>query len=79
MIGKVLKEIIQKRKLSYRKIASDLGIDHANLYHSLEDGSNPEWKTIKKLLDYLSYDFRLIKRKEVKGRGSAFSQSKQRK
>ena len=78
MIGKTLREIIRQRKLSYRKIASDLGVDHASLYHSLEDGANPEWKTIEKLLDYLGYDFRLIKRKEVKARGSACLQPKQR-
>jgi len=28
IIGKELKEIIQGRKLSYRKVAEDLGIDH---------------------------------------------------
>ena len=30
------------------------------------DGVNPEWKTIDKLLDYLGYDFKLVRRKEVK-------------
>ena len=79
MIGKAFRAIMKKRNLTYRKVASDLGIGHANLYHSLEDGGNPEWKTIKKLLDYLGYDFKLIKRKEVKGGGSVSLQSKQRK
>lgn len=63
MIGRILREIIKKRKLTYRKIASDLSMDHGNLYHSLKNGANPEWKTIEKLLDYLGYDFRLVKRK----------------
>ena len=66
MIGKTIREIIKKKNLTYRKIANDLGINHANLYHSLMNGANPEWKTIKKLLDYLGYDFRVMKRKEVK-------------
>ena len=70
MIRKHLKEIIKKEKLSYRKIASDLGVDHGNLYHSLSDSGNPEWKTIQKILDYLGYDLKLTKRKEVK-RGHA--------
>jgi transcriptional regulator with XRE-family HTH domain len=64
MIGKLIREIMERRKLSYRKIASDLGVDHANLYHSLMNGANPEWKTIENLLDYLGYDFNLIERKE---------------
>ena len=65
MIGKTLREIIKRKKLTYRKIASDLGIDHGNLYHSLMNGANPEWKTIERLLDYLGYDFKVVERKEV--------------
>lgn len=52
---------MQKKKLTYREIASDLGIDHANLYHSLKNGANPEWKTIEKLLSYLGYEVRIVK------------------
>ena len=65
MIGKLLREIIKKEKLSYRKVAIDLGIDPGNLYHSLKDGANPEWKTIEKLISYLDYDLKLVKRKGV--------------
>lgn len=52
---------MQKKKLTYREIASDLGIDHANLCHSLKNGANPEWKTIEKLLSYLGYEVRIVK------------------
>ena len=79
MIGKELKEIIQRRKLSYRKVAEDLGIDHASLYRSLANGGNPEWKTVEKLLNYLGYDLKLIKRKEVKPNKSKPSGSRGRK
>lgn len=61
MIGESIREIMQKKKLTYREIASDLGIDHANLYHSLKNGANPEWKTIEKLLSYLGYEVRIVK------------------
>ena len=64
MIAKAIREIIKKRKLTYREIASDLRIDHANLYHSLMTGGNPEWKTIEKLLDYLGYEVRIVKSKK---------------
>jgi len=79
MIGKLIREIIRQRKVTYRKIASDLDMDHGNLYHSLTNGANPEWKTIEKLLDYLGYDFRLVKRKEVKPRKVKPSGSRRRK
>uniref|UniRef100_A0A7V3NU23 HTH cro/C1-type domain-containing protein n=1 Tax=candidate division WOR-3 bacterium TaxID=2052148 RepID=A0A7V3NU23_UNCW3 len=70
MIGKILKDLIKKHGVSYRKIAKDLGVDHGNLYRSLKNDSNPEWKTIKKVLDYLGYDFKIIKRREVKSKKS---------
>ena len=79
MIGALLREIIKKKKLTYRKIAGDLGMDHGNLYHSLANGANPEWKTIENLLNYLGYDVRLVERKEVKPEKSKPSQSRRRK
>lgn len=66
MIVKILREVIKKEKLTYRKVAEDLGIDHASLYRSLMNGANPEWKTIEKLLNHLGYDFKLVKRKKVR-------------
>jgi DNA-binding phage protein len=67
MIGETIRKIISQKKLTYRKIASDLGIDHGNLYHSLMNGGNPEWKTIEKLLSYLGYEVRIVKsRKKTK-------------
>ena len=74
-----MRQIIKKKKLTYRKIANDLGMDHGNLYHSLKNGANPEWKTIEKLLDYFGYDVRLVKRKEVKPKKQKTRQSAGRK
>jgi DNA-binding phage protein len=68
MIGEILKNIIKKEKLTYRKVAKDLGIDHASLYRSLMNGANPEWKTIEKVLNYLGYEIRIVK-KPTKKRG----------
>jgi len=66
MIGNILRGVLKKRGLTYRKVSEDLGIDHASLHRSLKKGGNPEWNTIKKILNYLGYDFKLIKRREVK-------------
>jgi DNA-binding phage protein len=76
MIANILREILKKRGLTYRKVAEDLGIDHASLHRSLKNGGNPEWNTIEKILNYLGYDFKLIKRKEVKPEKSKPSRSK---
>ncbi len=63
MIGRMVREVIEKKGLSYRKVAHDLGIDHASLYRSLMDGANPEWKTLQKLLNYLGCEIRIVKSK----------------
>ncbi len=60
-IGKALKELIAKEGKSFRRTASDLQIDRASLQRSLKEGGNPEWKTIENLLDYLGYDFKLVR------------------
>jgi len=79
MIGRLLREIVKKKKFTYRKIASDLGMDHGNLYHSLANGANPEWKTVEKLLDYLGYDVRLVERRGVKHAESKLSKPRRNK
>ncbi len=65
-IGQEIKKLIKKEKVSVYKIAEDLGVANESLYRSLDDGANPEWKRIKALLDYLGYDLKFVKRKEVK-------------
>jgi DNA-binding phage protein len=65
-IGKELKKIIKKEKVSIYKMAWDLGFANESLYRSLKNGANPEWKRIKQILNYLGYDLKFIKRKNVK-------------
>jgi DNA-binding phage protein len=61
---KNLPKLVKKKKLTYWEVASDLGIDLANLNHSLKNCSNPEWNTIEKLLGYLGYEVRIVKSKK---------------
>ena len=77
-IGKAIKEIIKKKGTSRYRISKDLGVDEASLHRSLMDGGNPEWKTVELLLDYLGYDFKLVKRKEVKPEKAKPSNSKRK-
>ena len=65
-IGKELKRLLKKHKVSIYKIAEDFGVAHESLYRSLNNGANPEWKRIKQILNYLGYDLKFIKRREVK-------------
>ena len=65
-IGKEIKRLIKKEKASVYKMAEDLGIANESLYRSLKNGANPEWKRIKQILNYLGYDLKFVKRKEVK-------------
>jgi DNA-binding phage protein len=78
-IGKELKKLLKKHKVSVYKITEDLGIAHESLYRSLKNGANPEWKRIKQILDYLGYDLKFIRRKEVKPRKLGRSRSRRRK
>jgi probable addiction module antidote protein len=67
VIQKILKKIIEKEGTTPNAIAKAIGVDPASLYRSLRNGGNPEWKTIKKVLDHLGYEIRIIKsrRKEM--------------
>ena len=79
-IGKEIREIVKRKKISFYRIAKDLGIAQESLYRSLLDDGNPRWETIKKVLHYLDYDIILKpKRKEVKPEKSKPSRSRRRK
>lgn len=65
-IGKEIREILKKRGISVNKAAHDLGIEQASLWRSLRDDANPEWKTIRQVLDYLGYDCFLRPRRKQK-------------
>jgi len=57
----LLRELVKKRGL--RKVARELGVDHASLYRSLN--SDLRLSTIQAIADLLGYELKLVKRKEV--------------
>ena len=65
-IGGTLRELIAKEGKSIRRTSADLQIDRASLQRSINEGANPEWKTIQKILDYLGYEIRIVKSKRRK-------------
>ena len=62
-IRQTIKEIVRKRG-TIRKVAEEVGIDHANLIRLMREGSDPRLKTIERTVDRLGYSLTL-KRKEV--------------
>ena len=62
-IRQTIKEIVRKRG-TIRKVAEEVGIDHANLIRLMREGSDPRIKTIERIVDRLGYSLTL-KRKEV--------------
>lgn len=61
-----MKELVKKGGL--RKVARELGINHASLYKSIQDGSNVGLDRIEAILDLFGYELKISKRKEVKPR-----------
>ena len=62
-VQQLIGEIVRK-KGPIRKVAEEIGIDHANLIRILREGSDPRLKTIERIVDRLGY-FLTLKRKEV--------------
>jgi hypothetical protein len=50
MIGKILRKITIKKRLTYCQMASDEALDLENVYRSLMNGANHDWEVIEKLL-----------------------------
>jgi DNA-binding phage protein len=79
VIQKILKKIIRKECTTPNAIAKAIGVDHASLYRSLRNGGNPEWKTIKKVLDYLDYEIRIVKSKDKEVKSAKTKSRKEKK
>jgi len=63
-IGRILRELMEKENRSLRRTSIDLDVDRSTLYRSLKEGANPEWKTIEKILDYLGYEIKFVKKRK---------------
>jgi len=59
-IEQILRELVLAEGL--RRTAHDLDIDPASLHRSLKDGSNIKLERVKKVLDYLGYEIRIVKK-----------------
>ena len=71
-IQETLKALVNKKGL--RKVARELGIDHASLYRSLK--SDLRLSTIQAILKLFGYDLKIVKRKEVTSNKQESSQAR---
>lgn len=63
-ISKILREIINKEKMSIGQVAKAIGVDRSSFYRALKNGGNPERRTIEMVLNYLGYEIRIVKSKK---------------
>ena len=77
-IKETIRDLIGQ-KGTIRKVATDLGMDYANLLRCLREDANPGLKTVEKIANYLGHEIRLVKRKEVEPEKSKPSRSRRRK
>ena len=57
-----IRKIMKERDITFYGMAKAIGVDRGSLYKSLRDGSNLELNTIIKVLDYLGYRIRIVKK-----------------
>ena len=75
-ITEALKGIIEKEGKTVYRVAKDIGVDFSSLYRALGKEGNLGAKTIDKIMDYLGYEVKFIKRKDVKSAKSMLSKSR---
>jgi len=71
-IQELLRDLVNQKGL--RKVARELGIDHASLYRSLK--SDLRLSTIQAILNLFGYELRIVRKKEVKSVKSTPSRSR---
>jgi len=50
-----LRQVIEAQGISMTKLSKNAGLNRENLYKMLSEKGNPEWRSIKALLDTLGY------------------------
>lgn len=54
---------MERRRLSMNGLAEGAGVPYSVVYHYLREGGSPAMSTVRKLLDYLGLDVRVVKRR----------------
>lgn len=57
-----------RKEGSFREVAKTIGIDHAHLTRIVKPGSNPELKTVEKLLSHFGFSLSVEKIEKPKSK-----------
>ncbi len=68
-LTKSLNDLIKHEKLTFYRVAKDIGVDYSSFYRALNKDGNLGAKTVDKILGLLGYEIRFVKSKK-KGGGS---------
>ena len=58
--------MMKEKHVTFYGMAKAIGVDRGSLYKSLKDGSNLELKTMIKVLTFLGYEIRFVKKSKRK-------------
>jgi transcriptional regulator with XRE-family HTH domain len=68
-IGGEIKDLLKKKGISAYRMCQDLGIDPSYVSRVVRNQIGPSYEMIKRMVDYLGYEIRII-RKGRKGKRS---------
>jgi DNA-binding phage protein len=55
--------MMKDKRVTFYGMGKAIGVDRGSLYKSLRDGSNLELNTLSKVLEYLGYEIRFVRKK----------------
>ena len=62
-ILEITKTLMKKEEVTAYRMNKDFGFAHGTISRLLNGRGNLEWRTIKKIMDYLGYDIRFVKKR----------------
>jgi len=58
-----IRRMMKDKRVTFYGMGKAIGVDRGSLYKSLRDGSNLELNTLSKVLEYLGYEIRFVRKK----------------
>lgn len=68
MLGKRLKDILNREGITAYRLCKDLGLDQGQVSRFLNGKQNLALDKVERVVEYLGYDLELVKRPSRKGR-----------
>jgi len=65
-IGGQIKKLLAKERVTAYRLCKDLGLDQGYLSRVLSNDVNPSYEFTKRMLNYLGYEIRFVKKRDKK-------------